>query len=94
MGEQVSIGFYPPLSMTFPEDPWWSVSGGGLNPMTGEATTFTAASNAASATVTVFVRDVQLEKKFNALEPTLHGNSEIIATNHFPIGEVAAGMNG
>jgi hypothetical protein len=70
VGEEVSVYLDPPLDMTFPENPWWTAAGGGIDATDGSATTFTAASNACTATVTVHVRDVQLAKSFGVLEPS------------------------
>jgi len=97
VGEEVSVYLDPPLGMTFPENPTWYVSGGGIDGTTGSATTYTAASNACSATVTVQVRDVQLEKTFTVKEPSgydaKHTHITSTFTNAFPSGVVAAKMH-
>jgi hypothetical protein len=73
-------------------DPFRTVSGGGIDSTEGSATTFTAASNACSATVTVHVRDVKLTKNFSVLEPTPHGTSFLINSNNPGAGILGAGM--
>jgi hypothetical protein len=67
--------------MTFPENPWWTVGGGGIDTTDGSATTFTAASNACTATVTVQVRDVKLAKSFSVLEPSGYDHAKITSTH-------------
>ncbi|MEI6077297.1 MAG: hypothetical protein WCS94_17080, partial [Verrucomicrobiota bacterium] len=95
VGEEVSVYLDPPLGMAFPENPTWYVSGGGIDATNGSATTFTAASNACSATVTVQVRDVQLAKNFGVVEPSGvdHANVTISDLKHFNTGEAGAGMH-
>jgi hypothetical protein len=94
VGEEVAIYFDPELEMTFPETPWWLAFDGSISPSVGTAGVYTAPSNAVAATtVRVFVRDLHLDKYFTVEEPTLHGNSRIIATNHLPIGDVGASMD-
>jgi len=83
------------VNMSFPEQPWWIVIGGGsLLPNFEDGTLFTAPSNAATATVRVFVRDVQLDTTFGVKEPSgLHNVVlEHPYTNTFPIGQTGAGM--
>jgi len=97
VGEEVSVYLDPPLTMTFPESPAWYVSGGGIDATTGSTTTFTAASNACFAKVTVNVRDVWLNKNFTVLEPsgidTVHTYKVSEYTNDFfHVGNSGAGM--
>lgn len=70
VGEEVSVYLDPPLDMTFPESPWWTTSAGGIEPDEGSDIKFTAPSNAATANVRVYVRDVHLDKTFAVLEPS------------------------
>jgi len=78
VGEEVDIYFDPPLGMSFPEEPLWWASAGGLERelsptllgFSGSAVKFTAPSNAATANVCVIVRDITLDKTFTVLEPS------------------------
>ncbi len=93
VGEYVSFGFEPPVFMTFPEQPWWIVSEGSLDPATGSGTLFTAPSNAATALVRVFVRDEHLDTVFGVLEPSGIDHADIaqVATN-IQVGVAGAAM--
>ncbi|MEI7534033.1 MAG: hypothetical protein WCK57_06640, partial [Verrucomicrobiae bacterium] len=95
VGEEVSVYLDPPLTMTFPESPAWYVSGGGIDATTGSTTTFTAASNACFAKVTVNVRDVWLNKNFTVLEPSGVDHADVTNTDLKPFisGQVGAGMH-
>lgn len=95
VGEEVSVYLDPPLTMTFPEDPWWTASAGSIAPNTGSAVAFTAPSNAAFATLTVNVRDVSLNKAFSVLEPSGYDSkhTQITSTDHYSTGQAAAGIH-
>jgi hypothetical protein len=92
VGEYVNFAFNPPVNMTYTEQPWWLVIGGGsVMPHFGDGTLFTAPSNAASASVRVFVRDVQLDTTFSVKEPS--GVGTLVRSGiPFPRGTSAAGM--
>ena len=78
VGEEVDIYFDPPLGMSFPEEPLWWASAGGLEGelsptllgLSGSAVKFTDPSNAATANVRVIVRDITLDKTFTVREPS------------------------
>jgi hypothetical protein len=80
VGEYVNLFFDPPLLMSFPEQPWWLAFSGSVNPSFGSDTLFTAPSNAATAVVRVFVRDVQLDTIFSVKEPTGYDHAVIRRT--------------
>jgi hypothetical protein len=91
VGEYVNFAFNPPVNMTYTEQPWWLVIGGGsVMPHFGDGTLFTAPSNAASATVRVFVRDVQLDTVFSVKEPSGIDHVDITGTNLTGAGFVGA----
>ena len=70
-GQLVDIYLDPPLQMTFPENPWWTVSGQGtISPTDGSGTTLTAKLSPGSATVTVHVRDVSIPTTFSVIAPS------------------------
>ena len=103
VGEEVDVFLDPPLVMTYPENPLWSASGGGLegalitDPLAfiGSTVKFTAASNACSALVTVHVRDVDLAKGFGVLKPSGIDQATIANnySNSYSIGLAGAGMD-
>ncbi len=98
VGEEVSVYFDPPLSMTFPEDPWWVASAGGIEPDTGSEIKFTAPSNAATANIRVYVRDVYLDKIFTVKEPSGYDKVHTYKVYDYPssllsgLGQSGAGM--
>jgi hypothetical protein len=70
IGELVDVYLDPPLQMTFPENPWWTVSGQGtISPIDGSDTTLTAKLSPGSATVTLHVRDVSMPTTFSVIAP-------------------------
>ena len=72
----------------------WTVTNGGLSSMYGCPVTFTAASNACSATVTATAHGQPLPAvTFQVFEPSFHGVSEISDVIHLPVGHVGAGMD-
>ena len=90
VGEYVGFSFWPILEMTFPEQPWWITSGGSVDPAVGSSTLFTAPSNAATAMVRVFVRDVQLDTTFKVLAPSGVDHAVVSFRGEKPVG---AGMD-
>jgi hypothetical protein len=85
VGEYVNFAFNPPVNMTYTEQPWWLVIGGGsVMPHFGDGTLFTAPSNAASASVRVFVRDVQLDTTFSVKEPSGFDSKHTRIINTYP----------
>ena len=91
VGEYVNFHFSPSVNMSFPEQPWWIVIGGGsLLPNFGDGTLFTAPSNAATATVRVFVRDVQLDTTYSVKEPSGVDHAVVSFRGEAPVG---AGMD-
>lgn len=85
VGEEVNVYLDPPLQMTFPETPLWSVSGGTIDPAEGSLTKFTAAYNACIADVTVHVRDVDLRNSFSVVEPQCYdaAHTYITSSNYY-----------
>ncbi len=89
----LGVGEYVFLS-GMPENTTWEASGGGLSVTNGSATTFTAASNAASASVTAKVGGVSLKVPFTVLEPNGIDHAEIWydCPMEYPNGYAGAGM--
>jgi hypothetical protein len=82
VGEEVTCGFYPPVTLSAP-DILWTVTGGGIDYPTQGAMTFTAPSNAANVTLTVKVKDAEkLTEKFTVVEPS--GFDHTLLTHTFP----------
>lgn len=92
VGEEVSVYFEPALNMTFPETPWWVASAGDIEPAEGSDIKFTAPSNAATANIRVYVRDVHLDKLFFVKEPSGVDHADVWALVSYPLGSIAAGM--
>ena len=103
VGEEVDVYFDPPLGMSFPEEPLWWASAGGLEGelsptllgLSGSAVKFTAPSNAATANVHVIVRNISLDKTFTVLEPSGYERAEYYSTHtgDFLPGRIAALMS-
>lgn len=90
VGEYVNFTFEPSFDMTAPEIQHWGTTAGSVEPTTGPGTLFTAPSNAATATVSVHVRDVTLDTTLTVLEPSGIDHADITDTNLTGAGFVGA----
>jgi hypothetical protein len=81
--------------MTFPENPWWSVSGqGSVSPLEGASTTLTAYMSPGIATVTLNVRDVSIPTYFNVIPPAeIHPTAEVDIYLPLPSGNAEIGAS-
>jgi hypothetical protein len=88
VGEQVNLSFSPTL--------WtnavWLTTAGSLSTNYGISTTFTAPSNAASATIKIFVAGKSTSISYKVIEPVGIDHAQIIGTNSFPLLAAGAGM--
>ena len=91
VGEEVNFCLDPPVMMQWPELPSWETSGGSVEPAFGSATSYTAPSNSAIATVRVLVRDVQLDTVFQVREPAGVAHASIVVTNLYGTNYIGAG---
>lgn len=89
VGEQVNLSFSP----TLPINAVWKTTGGTLSSITNTSTRFTAPSSAGSVTVSASVRGQPPSSiTFNVVAPSGIATAAITGTNHFPVGEMGAGM--
>jgi hypothetical protein len=92
VGEYVDFFFEPSFDMLVPEIQHWETTAGSVVPTTGPETLFTAPSNAATATVSVHVRDATLDTTFTVLEPSGVDHADIISTDLIEAGFIGAGV--
>ncbi len=86
VGEQVTFS-------GMPTNATWKASAGGLSATSGWSTTFTAPSNAMTATVTASCAGKSLPPiSFNVVKPSGIGQATVTGTNHYSAGVSGSGM--
>lgn len=95
VGEETGLSFAAPLILN---DYWqntWSTTAGSVSPTNGNATWFTAPSNASPATVTATVGDEKLDVSFSVYEPSGYAYAQVTGVGCYPSSpaNAQAGMN-